>query len=88
MNTNDYISEAFRELSDTNFHQILDTDLIPKISLQIDFPNSTRHEKKNKEIDKKWLAYLLSSNPRPGQFYLLPKIHKGVITMAGLWRVI
>ena len=33
---------------------------------------------RNKEIDKKCLAYLLPSNPRPGWFYHLPKIHKGV----------
>ena len=37
----------------------------------------------NKEIDKKCLAYLLPSNPRPGRFYLLPKIHKGVLPPPG-----
>ena len=37
----------------------------------------------NKEIVKKCLAYLLPSNPRPGRFYLLPKIHKGVLPPPG-----
>ena len=37
----------------------------------------------NKEIDKKCLAYLLPSNLRPGRFYLLAKIHKGVLPPPG-----
>ena len=37
----------------------------------------------NKEIDKKCFAYLLPNNPRPGRFYLLPKIHKGVLPPPG-----
>ena len=37
----------------------------------------------NKEIDRKCLVYLLPSNPRPGRFYLLPKIHKGVLPPPG-----
>ena len=81
MNTNDYISEAFRELSDTNFYQTLDTDLTSKISLEISQTLLTMRN--NKEIDKKCLAHLLPSNPRPGQFYLPPKIHKGVLPHPG-----
>ena len=81
MNTNDYISEAFRDLSDTNFHQTLDTDLTPKISLEISHTLLTMRN--NKEIVKKCLAYLLPSNPRPGRFYLLAKIHKGVLPPPG-----
>ena len=81
LNTNDYIHEAFRQLSDTNFYQTLDTDLTPKINTDISQTLLTMRN--NKEIDKKCLAYLLPSNPRPGRFYLLPKIHKGVLPPPG-----
>ena len=62
LNTNDYIHEAFRQLSDTNFYQTLDTDLTPKINTDISQTLLTMRN--NKEIDKKCLAYLLPSNPK------------------------
>jgi len=37
----------------------------------------------NKEIDKKCFNYLLPNKRRPGRFYLLPKIHKGILPPPG-----
>ena len=81
LNTNDYIREAFRQLSDISFYQALDTDLTSKISSEISRTLLTMRN--DKEIGKKCLAYLLPNNPRPGRFYLLPKIHKGVLLPPG-----
>ena len=81
LNTNDYIHEAFRQLSDTSFYQPLEANDTSRISLEIS--NTLSTVRSNKEIDKKCFAYLLQNNPRPGRFYLLPKIHKGVLPPPG-----
>lgn len=78
MNTHDYILEAHRQLSDTNFYELLNSDLTTEFTLEID--TYLKRMYLNKEIDKKAYQFLSPSNyeATAGRFYLLPKIHKGV----------
>ena len=81
LNTNDYIHEAFRQLSDTSFYKPLVDNCTSHIS--VDITKTLTLMRNNKEINKKCFAYLLPDNPRPGRFYLLPKIHKGILPPPG-----
>jgi len=81
MNTTDYITEAHRQLSDTNFYEKVDTDLTEK-------HNTTVHKAVNTMLDQgditqKTSDYLKVKNPKTARFYLLPKIHKNKIPPPG-----
>ncbi|XP_071150518.1 uncharacterized protein [Mytilus edulis] len=69
-----YIQEAERQLSDARFYQKLDSD--PTTSFSRDITNSLVEMHADGFIDDKTLEYLKPENPKPGRFYLLPKIHK------------
>ena len=60
LNTNDYIHEAFRQLSDTSFYQPLEANDTSRISLEIS--NTLSNMRSNKEIDKNSLP---SNQPKP-----------------------
>lgn len=69
--TQDYISEAQRQLADPNFYSEQDSDCTPQIMARAtelinQFSGEVRDDVKD----------LLPNNPQPGQFYLLPKWHK------------
>lgn len=81
MNTCDYIHEALRQLADTDFYQSLDRDRTLDLSDRI--ATVLNNMRTDKEIDKKCFEYLIPSKPRPGRFYLLPKIHKGKLPPPG-----
>ena len=81
MYTQDYTFEAFRQLSDTSFYQSLDSNIT--LAISYDISKTLLNMRANKEIGKKCLSYLLPKNPRPGRFYLLPKIHKNILPPPG-----
>ena len=69
-----YMSEAQRQLSDEKYYEKLDSDPTEKFADEI---TKTLNEMyKNEEIGDNVYHKLLPTNCRPGQFYLLPKIHK------------
>ena len=74
LNKSDYIDEALRQLSSPSFYQKLDSD--PTLEFSTLITSDLTDMKNNNEIDEDVYEYLCPENPRPGQFYLLPKIHK------------
>ena len=73
-NKTDYIAEAQRQLSDDRFYRELDSDPTEEHAETVRKTLYEMHEPKH--IDDKALEYLLPEYPKPGRFYLLPKIHK------------
>ena len=74
MDTSAYIREAGRHLSDGRFYNKLDKDPTKQFSDEI--TNESNNMYDNGDIDEKTLEYLIPDSPKPGRFYLLPKIHK------------
>lgn len=74
MDQNKYLAEAYRQLSDERFYQKLDTDPTDDFSDAITKTLDTMFE--NNEIGYNVYTTLLPINCKPGQFYVLPKIHK------------
>ena len=74
MDKTTYIQEAERQLSDCRFYEKLDSDptldFTQKIMRALDDMHARGH------IDNKTMEYLTPEDPKPGRFYLLPKIHK------------
>ena len=71
LNTNDYIHEAFRQLSDTSFYQPLEAKVTSCISLEISNTLSTMRS--NKEIDKNALCISYQTTQIKGAFISNPK---------------
>ena len=69
-----YISEADRQLNNTNHYRKLDRDLTSQRAEQVTSLVHTMVE--NREISKETRKYLTPSNPRMARFYHLPKLHK------------
>ncbi|XP_048242459.1 uncharacterized protein LOC125374835 [Haliotis rufescens] len=76
LNTTDYIQEATRQLTDTNFYLKIDQDPIMEFANEITQLLNKFFTKE--EITYKIFNRLLRKHPKPGQFYLLPKIHKNL----------
>ena len=74
MDKSAYIREAERQLSDDRFNNKLDKDPTKQFSDNI--TNELNNMYDNGDIDEKTLEYLIPDSPKPGRFYLLPKIHK------------
>lgn len=74
VNTADYITEANKQLNDAKYYKKLDYD--PTHTFQTVIKNKLNYLLDNDQIDKKIFKYLLQENPRPGQFYMLMKVHK------------
>ena len=74
MDKTTYLQEAERQLSDCRFYEKLDSDLtldfMQKIMRALEAMHARGH------IDDKTMEYLTPEDPKPGCFYLLPKIHK------------
>ncbi len=81
MSIADYVQEAQRQLSDTNFYKKEDTNLTNQFNEEI----KTELDKMllAGEIGEKCHAYLYIKKPRTALFYLLPKIHKGIYPPPG-----
>jgi hypothetical protein len=69
-----YIREAERQLSDDRFYSKSDKDPTKQFSDEI--TNELNNMYDYGYIDEKALKYLIPDSPKPGRFYLLPKIHK------------
>lgn len=75
MNRSDYILEATRQLSDTNFYQPLTSPLIQENKSSIH--NILLRMLNSSIINQQQFKFLLGPDqPTPRHFYLLPKIHK------------
>ena len=69
-----YLEECYRQLNNPTFYEKQDTDWTHAIQKR-----DTEYAKRtlnNGLIDNKNKQYLLHKNPKPGRFYILPKIHK------------
>ena len=74
MDREHYISEAERQLNDSNFYTPLDHDPTLEYAKQVsDVAGEMLTER---HISEKNLNYLLVDQPKAGRFNLLPKIHK------------
>ena len=69
-----YINECLRQLSDAKFYRRLNTDITSDIQTRIQFYIKQMH--KDGIIDDKTRRFLIQTDPKPGRFYILPKIHK------------
>ena len=74
MDKSAYIQEAERQLSDDRFYNKSDKDPTKQFSDEI--TNELNNMYDYGYIDEKTLKYLIPDSPKPGRFYLLPKIHK------------
>jgi hypothetical protein len=76
MNTSDYLREGYQQLNDRQFYQKLDSDPTGNIATKI---NKVIQEMVDRNlITPKMASFLIIDKPKPGRFYLLPKIHKKV----------
>jgi len=74
MDKDHYVSEAERQLNDTMFYQKLAHD--PTEEFQEKVCTTLKKMLEAGQISEKNYDYLVVKNPKPGRFYLLPKIHK------------
>ena len=77
MNRNDYIEEAERQLSDTDFYIRQNSDMTKHHSDTI--REFLTEMLENEEIDQKIFDSLNPTEPRTSRFYFLPKIHKKIV---------
>ena len=71
MNTKDYLTEGYRQLSDSNFYSKIDHDPTAEIIDKI-----LSKMKQTKTLSDKNIELLSPENTKEGKVYLLPKIHK------------
>ena len=69
-----YVDEYHRQLNNPTFCEQQDTDLTDTIQKRV--TEYVKHMLNDNLIDKKNKQYLLHRDPKPGRFYILPKIHK------------
>ena len=74
MDREHYISEAERQLNDSNFYTSLDHD--PTLEYAKQVSDVVGEMLTEGLISEKNFNYLLVDQPKAGRFYLLPKIHK------------
>ncbi|XP_064464837.1 uncharacterized protein LOC135398377 [Ornithodoros turicata] len=74
MNKEDYLNEGFRPLGCNTFYEPLDSDPTNKIAAEI--TKTLKSLKAREIIDSCLYEFLAPHNPKPGRFYMLPKIHK------------
>ena len=72
MDRDSYINECL-QLNHTKFYKLLDSNITTDIQTRI--PKYT--ECMNRDIiNEESKRYLIQTDPKPGQFYILPKVHK------------
>ena len=74
MDRNWYIDECSRQLNDSKFYKTLDKDITTDIQKRIRIYVERMH--RDKIIDDHTKRFLILTDPKPGRFYILPKIHK------------
>ena len=65
-----YINECLRHLNDTKFYKTLDNDIQQRIRIYAE------RKHRDKIIDEDTRRFLIQTDPKPGRFYMLPKVHK------------
>ncbi len=76
MNTDDYIAEGHRQLSDSKFYRKVDHDLMDEHNARVKDRVMDMFHKG--EITLEAVEFWIHDNPRTAQFYLLSKIHKSL----------
>jgi hypothetical protein len=80
-NTDDYITEGIRQLSNDKFYKEVPTDLTESHYEQVrDIVDSMFRQN---QITVKTYDYLISGGKRTAIFYMLPKLHKNVLPPPG-----
>ena len=74
MDKTTYILEAERQLSDCRFYGKIDSD--PTLDYTQMIIRALEVMYARGHLDNKTMEYLTPEDPKPGRFYLLPKIHK------------
>ena len=74
MDREHYISEAERQLNDSTFYKALDHDPTHEFAKKV--ADAVSEMLNGDHISEKNAIYLTVDQPKPGRFYLLPKIHK------------
>ena len=69
-----YINECLRQLNDTSFYRPLDNDITDGIQKRVNV--YTQRMLRDNIVDKNTKRFLTQPSPKPGRFYILPKIHK------------
>ena len=69
-----YLQETERQLSDCRFYEKLDSD--PTLDFTQKIKRALEDVHVRGHIDDNVMEYLTPEDPKPGRFYLLPKIHK------------
>ena len=69
-----YIKECLRQLNDAKFYKTLDNDITNDIQKRIRIYVERMH--RDKIIDDDTKLFLIQTDPKPGRFYILPKVHK------------
>ena len=77
----DYIKEATSQLSNNTFYNKLDSE--PTLKHNMEVKKILDEMLARNEIDITCYNYLYNEKPRTPRFYLLPKIHKGMIPPPG-----
>ena len=81
LSIDDYVSEAMRQLSDTDHYEKQPTNLTARFNAEI--KAKLDELLLSEEIGNKCHQYLYIDKPRTALFYLLPKIHKGITPPPG-----
>ena len=81
LNRNDYLREGYTQLSNRNFYQEIPEDLTEQNRVLVQ--NAIEDMYQNGEIDISVKNYLTDIHCKTPNFYLLPKIHKGITPPPG-----
>ena len=73
MDRNWYIDECLRQLTDSKFYKTLDKDITTDIQKRVQIYVQRMH--RDQIIDDHSKRFLLQTDPKPGRFYVLPKIY-------------
>ena len=74
MDTRDYIAECHQQLTNTTYYTHLKKDPTPKFAKAV--ISAIKEARGAGTIDDDLQSALTPNHPRPGRFYILPKIHK------------
>ena len=69
-----YINECIRQLNNSKFYRRLDIDITSNIQKRVQI--FIKRLNQDGFIDYKTKQFLIQTDPKPGRFYILPKIHK------------
>ena len=69
-----YINECLRQLDNTKFYKLLHNDITTDIQKRI--LKYTERMNRDKIINEETKRYLIQTDPKPGRFYILPKVYK------------